>query len=67
MTAPVFVLRFLSRAARYDVSGITGEHPLCGLLREPDLTVRDGFIRVPEGLGLGIELDDAKLEELQTL
>jgi len=43
-----------------------GDHPLCGLLREPDLTVRDGCLRVPDAPGLGLEFDEEKLRELQT-
>ena len=49
----------------YSVDSITGRHPLCGLLREPDLTVREGCLRVPEGPGLGVELDDKKLAQLR--
>jgi L-alanine-DL-glutamate epimerase-like enolase superfamily enzyme len=48
----------------HNLAAVTGEHRLCGLLREPDLTVRDGCLRVPDGPGLGIELDEAKLNEL---
>jgi L-alanine-DL-glutamate epimerase-like enolase superfamily enzyme len=47
------------------LSTITGEHHLKGLLREPDLTVRGGCLRVPEGPGLGIELDEGRLAELR--
>jgi L-alanine-DL-glutamate epimerase-like enolase superfamily enzyme len=46
------------------LDSVTGRHPLCGLLQEPDLSVRDGCLRVPEGPGLGIVLDEAKLLEL---
>jgi L-alanine-DL-glutamate epimerase-like enolase superfamily enzyme len=46
------------------LSTITGEHHLTGLLRAPDLTVRDGCLRVPDGPGLGVELDEARLTEL---
>jgi L-alanine-DL-glutamate epimerase-like enolase superfamily enzyme len=45
---------------------LTGEHPLHGLLREPDLTVREGSLRVPDGPGLGIVLDEEKLAALIT-
>ena len=47
------------------LSTITGEHHLKGLFREPDLTVRDGCLRVPEGPGLGAELDEERLAELR--
>ncbi len=47
-----------------NIAGVAGEHHLKGLLRQPDLTVRDGCLRVPEGPGLGIELDENKLAEL---
>ena len=47
------------------LDSITGRHRLSGLLREPDLTVRDGALRVPEGPGLGIELDEEKLAALR--
>lgn len=50
----------------YSLDSITGTHPLSGLLHEPDLRVRDGFLRVPDGPGLGIELDEEKLAELTT-
>src|SRR5207247_9021368 len=43
------------------LSTITGEHHLKGLFREPDLTVRDGCLRVPEGPGLRAELDEEVL------
>jgi L-alanine-DL-glutamate epimerase-like enolase superfamily enzyme len=46
------------------LDSITGRHPLCGLLLEPDLTVQDGCLRVPERPGLGIVLNEAKLLEL---
>lgn len=44
---------------------IIGKHHLTGLLRAPDLTVRDGCLRVPDGPGLGVELDEARLTELR--
>jgi L-alanine-DL-glutamate epimerase-like enolase superfamily enzyme len=49
----------------FSLDCITGRHPLSGLMREPDLTVRDGCLRVPEGPGLGIELDEQRLAELR--
>jgi L-alanine-DL-glutamate epimerase-like enolase superfamily enzyme len=49
----------------YALSSIAGEHPLCAALNEPDLTVRDGCLRVPDGPGLGVEFDDEKLEDLR--
>jgi galactonate dehydratase len=48
------------------LDSITGRHPLSGLLHEPDLTVRDGCLQVPDGPGLGIVLNEAKLLELTT-
>ena len=35
------------------------------LLKEP-LELEDGYLRVPTGPGLGLELDDAKIEEFRT-
>ncbi len=49
----------------YSLAAIEGEHPLSGLLREPELTVQDGCLRVPTGPGLGVVLDEGKLEELR--
>lgn len=48
-----------------NIAGLEGQHHLTGLLREPDLTVRDGCLRVPEGPGLGVELDEARLAALR--
>lgn len=53
-------------AQEYSLSAITGKHPLSGLLREPDLRVQDGCLRVPEGPGLGIVLDEERLAALRT-
>ncbi|MBI3944490.1 MAG: mandelate racemase/muconate lactonizing enzyme family protein [Armatimonadetes bacterium] len=50
----------------YSISAITGQHRLSGLLREPDLRVEDGCLRVPDGPGLGVVLDDEKLAALRT-
>lgn len=50
----------------FSLASITGEHHLAGLLREPELAVRDGCLRVPDGPGLGIELDETKLAEIRT-
>jgi L-alanine-DL-glutamate epimerase-like enolase superfamily enzyme len=52
-------------AQEYSLSAIAGEHPLSGLLREPDLSIHDGHLRVPTGPGLGIELDEERLAELR--
>ena len=49
----------------FELATVSGEHRLKGLLLEPDLTVRDGCLRVPEGVGLGIVLDEKRLEELR--
>ena len=60
----------VSPAARtpqeFELATISGEHHLRGLLLEPDLTVQDGCLRVPEGPGLGIALDEKRLQELRT-
>jgi L-alanine-DL-glutamate epimerase-like enolase superfamily enzyme len=48
-----------------NIAGIAGEHHLKGLLREPDLTVRDGCLRVPEAPGLGVVLDEERLLALR--
>ncbi len=50
----------------YALAAIKGEHHLTGLMLEPDLTVRDGCLDVPTGPGLGIVLDEDRLEELRT-
>ena len=50
----------------YALSSVTGEHRLSGLLREPDLAVRDGCLRVPDGPGLGVEIDEDRLAELRS-
>jgi L-alanine-DL-glutamate epimerase-like enolase superfamily enzyme len=47
------------------LASITGEHPLAGLLDEPDLTVRDGCLRVPDGPGLGVRLNETRVAELR--
>jgi galactonate dehydratase len=36
-----------------------------GILKNPFVIEKDGCIRVPEGPGLGIEVDEEKLEALQ--
>ena len=51
-------------AQEYSLSAIAGTHPLSGLLREPDLQIHDGCVRVPTAPGLGIELDEEKLAGL---
>ncbi|MFQ6098275.1 MAG: enolase C-terminal domain-like protein, partial [Armatimonadota bacterium] len=47
------------------VASIKREHPLCRALVEPDLTVRDGCLRVPDAPGLGVQFDDDRLAELR--
>ncbi len=42
-----------------------GENPLGdAILRTPALAVRDGHVRVPQGPGLGIEVDEARVRAL---
>jgi D-arabinonate dehydratase/D-galactarolactone cycloisomerase len=42
-----------------------GENPLGdALLREPALTLQDGCVRVPQGPGLGIEVDEERVRTL---
>jgi L-alanine-DL-glutamate epimerase-like enolase superfamily enzyme len=48
----------------FSLASITGDHHLKGLLQEPDLTVQDGCLRVPDGPGLGVVLDEQRLAEL---
>src|SRR5436305_1807624 len=49
----------------FSLASITGEHHLKGLLQEPALTVEDGCLRVPDGPGLGVVLDEKRLAELR--
>ncbi len=68
-TVAMLHLAAVSPAARtaqeYSLSAIEGTHPLCGLLREPDLSVRDGCLSVPNSPGLGIEVDGERLAQLR--
>jgi galactonate dehydratase len=50
----------------FNLDNISGRHPLRGLLDELELSVRDGCLRVPDGPGVGIVLNEAKLSELAT-
>jgi L-alanine-DL-glutamate epimerase-like enolase superfamily enzyme len=50
----------------FALAAITGEHHLHGLMQEPKLVAEDGCLRVPDGPGLGVVLDEGRLAELRT-
>ena len=57
-TTPNFVIQEMSLGIHYN----TGGHDLLTYCADPSVfDVKDGFVAVPEGPGLGVEIDEAKV------
>ena len=55
---PNFVIQEMSLGIHYN----TGGHDLLTYCADPSVfDVKDGFVAVPEGPGLGVEIDEAKV------
>ena len=60
-TTPNFVIQEMSLGIHYN----TGGHDLLTYCQDPSVfDVKDGFVAVPEGPGLGVEVDEAKVREI---
>ena len=58
--APNFVIQEMSLGIHYN----TAEHDLLTYLKKPDVfRVQEGMVAVPEGKGLGVEIDEARVRE----
>jgi galactonate dehydratase len=60
-TTPNFVIQEMSLGIHYN----TGGHDLLTYCRDPSVfDVKDGFVAVPQGPGLGVDLDEDKVREV---
>src|SRR6266550_6130922 len=59
--ASLHLIAFQRRAAFVEFS--TSQGPLSRLLVKDPLRLEDGFVRIPEGPGLGVEVNDAVINE----
>jgi L-rhamnonate dehydratase len=59
--ASLHLVAFQRRAAFVEFS--TSQGPLSRLLVKEPLRMEDGFVRIPEGPGLGVEVNDAVINE----
>lgn len=60
-TTPNFVIQEMSLGIHYN----TGGHDLLTYCSDPSVfDVTDGFVAVPEGPGLGVEVDEARVREI---
>ena len=63
LSIPNFVIQEMSLGIHYNT--LAGEHDLHSYVTDPDVfTVREGFVKALEGVGLGIEVDEEAVRRI---